>query len=67
MGAETPFPLQQSTIPAAIEGRHVLGRGKTGSGKTIAFSVPVISKLVAAGSQPRKPGKPPALILAPTR
>ena len=67
MGAETPFPIQQSTIPAAIEGRHVLGRGKTGSGKTIAFSVPVISKLVAAGSQPRKPGKPRALILAPTR
>ena len=67
MGAENPFPIQQSTIPAAIEGRDVLGRGKTGSGKTIAFSVPVISKLVAAGSQPRKPGKPRALILAPTR
>jgi superfamily II DNA/RNA helicase len=67
MGAETPFPIQQSTIPAALEGRDVLGRGKTGSGKTIAFSVPIISKLVAAGSQPRKPNKPRALILAPTR
>jgi superfamily II DNA/RNA helicase len=67
MGAETPFPIQQSTIPAALEGRDVLGRGKTGSGKTIAFSVPIISKLVAAGSQPRKPNRPRALILAPTR
>jgi superfamily II DNA/RNA helicase len=67
MGADSPFPIQQSTIPAALEGRDVLGRGKTGSGKTIAFSVPIISKMVAAGSQPRKPNKPRALILAPTR
>jgi len=67
MGAESPFPIQAATIPAAIEGKDVLGRGKTGSGKTIAFSVPIISKLVAAGSQPRKPNKPRALILAPTR
>ena len=67
LGAETPFPIQQSTIPAGLEGRDVLGRGKTGSGKTIAFAVPIISKLVAAGSQPRKPNKPRALILAPTR
>ena len=67
MGAETPFPIQASTIPAAISGRDVLGRGKTGSGKTIAFTVPLVTKLVAAGSVPRKPGKPRALILAPTR
>ena len=67
MGAENPFPIQQATIPVAISGRDVLGRGKTGSGKTIAFSVPLISKLVAAGSVPRKPNKPRALILAPTR
>jgi superfamily II DNA/RNA helicase len=67
LGAETPFPIQQSTIPAALEGRDVLGRGKTGSGKTIAFAVPIISKMVAAGSVPRKPNKPRALVLAPTR
>lgn len=67
MGAETPFPIQASTIPAAMTGRDVLGRGKTGSGKTIAFTVPLVMKLVAAGSVPRKPGKPRALILAPTR
>jgi len=67
MGAITPFPIQQATIPAAISGRDVLGRGKTGSGKTIAFSVPLITKLVAGGSQPRKPNRPRALVLAPTR
>lgn len=67
MGAQTPFPIQMATIPAGLQGRDVLGRGKTGSGKTIAFSIPVISKLVQAGSQPRKPNKPRALVLAPTR
>lgn len=67
MGAEVPFPIQKATIPAAMQGRDVLGRGKTGSGKTIAFGIPVISKLVAGGSQPRKANKPRALILAPTR
>lgn len=67
MGAETPFPIQAATIPSALEGQDVLGRGKTGSGKTIAFSVPLVSKLIAAGSRPREAGKPRALILAPTR
>jgi superfamily II DNA/RNA helicase len=67
MGAETPFPIQAATIPAAISGSDVLGRGKTGSGKTIAFTVPIVTKLVAGGSVPRKPNKPRALILAPTR
>ena len=67
MGAEKPFPIQAATIPAAITGRDVLGRGKTGSGKTIAFTVPMITKLVAAGSVPRQAHKPRALVLAPTR
>jgi superfamily II DNA/RNA helicase len=67
MGAESPFPIQAATIPSALEGQDVLGRGKTGSGKTIAFSVPLVSKLIQAGSRPRNPGKPRALILAPTR
>ena len=67
MGVTAPFPIQAATIPAAIGGMDVLGRGKTGSGKTVAFTVPVITKLIAAGSVPRKPGKPRALILAPTR
>ena len=67
MGAENPFPIQQATIPVAITGRDVLGRGKTGSGKTIAFSIPIVTKLANGGSQPRKPNRPRALVLAPTR
>ena len=67
MGAVTPFPIQSATIPAAMEGRHVLGRGKTGSGKTIAFGVPLVAFLAKAGNQPRSPYKPKALVLAPTR
>ena len=67
MGAVTPFPIQAATIPAALEGRDILGRGKTGSGKTVAFAVPVVTKLVNGGSQQRKPGQARALILAPTR
>ncbi len=67
MGAITPFPIQAATIPSALAGQDVLGRGKTGSGKTIAFAVPLVEKLIAAGSRPRDPGKPRALIIAPTR
>ena len=67
MGAEKPFPIQAATIPAAMTGVDVLGRGKTGSGKTVSFTVPMVQKLIKAGSVPRKPGKPRALILAPTR
>ena len=67
MGAATPFPIQAATIPAAMAGHHVLGRGKTGSGKTMAFGVPLVAFLAAAGNQPRKAFKPKALVLAPTR
>ena len=67
MGAAAPFPIQAATIPAAMTGSHVLGRGKTGSGKTIAFGVPLVAFLAQAGNQPRNPGKPKALVLAPTR
>lgn len=67
LGAAAPFPIQAATIPAAMQGRHVLGRGKTGSGKTIAFGVPLVAKLSAQGSVPRKPNKPRAVVLAPTR
>lgn len=67
MGATAPFPIQAATIPSAIAGRDVLGRGKTGSGKTVAFSAPIVTKLLAGGSVQRKPGQARALILAPTR
>ncbi|MBK4348529.1 DEAD/DEAH box helicase [Lacisediminihabitans changchengi] len=69
MGAETPFPIQAATIPDVLSGKDVLGRGKTGSGKTIAFGAPLVERLMEnEGGKNRKPGrKPRALILAPTR
>ncbi|MGX5681540.1 DEAD/DEAH box helicase [Schumannella luteola] len=69
MGAEAPFPIQAATIPVVLTGRDVLGRGKTGSGKTIAFGAPVVERLMENnGGKDRKMGRAPrALILAPTR
>jgi superfamily II DNA/RNA helicase len=69
MGAAAPFPIQAATIPDVLAGRDVLGRGKTGSGKTIAFGAPLVEKLMENnGAKDRKMArKPRALILAPTR
>jgi superfamily II DNA/RNA helicase len=63
-GIEFPFPIQEATLPEAINGRDVLGRGQTGSGKTLAFGLTVLTRL--AFEKPH-PGAPYALILAPTR
>ncbi|MFF9565258.1 DEAD/DEAH box helicase [Leifsonia sp. NPDC014704] len=67
-GKTTPFPIQADTLPDALAGKDVLGRGKTGSGKTIAFALPLVARLgtVLAGGR-RRPGRPLALVLAPTR
>ena len=71
LGADSPFPIQAATIPSVLEGRDVLGRGRTGSGKTIAFGAPLVERLLQAqkgSTERRKPGRAPrALILAPTR
>ena len=60
----TPSPIQQAVIPAALEGRNVLGRARTGSGKTLAFGLPVLARLAGGTSRPKAPR---ALILLPTR
>ena len=65
-GIATPTPIQAATLPDSLAGRDVLGRGRTGSGKTIAFLLPLLSRLSATRSA-RRPGRPRALILAPTR
>ncbi|WP_326496489.1 DEAD/DEAH box helicase [Curtobacterium sp. 260] len=69
MGATAPFPIQAATIPDVLSGKDVLGRGRTGSGKTIAFGAPLVEKLMEhGGGTKRKMGRAPrALILAPTR
>ena len=66
VGISTPFPIQAGTLPDSLRGRDVLGRGRTGSGKTYAFLLAVAARLAQSGSK-RSPGRPRGLILAPTR
>lgn len=67
-GIETPFPIQVKTLPDTLAGRDVLGRGRTGSGKTIAFAIPLVARLAEREAKHfRKPGRPMGLVLAPTR
>lgn len=69
LGARHPFPIQAATIPPILEGRDVLGRGRTGSGKTIAFGAPLVEAVLRsqAGIRREEGRAPRALILAPTR
>ncbi|MEX2465681.1 MAG: DEAD/DEAH box helicase [Gemmatimonadota bacterium] len=62
LGFTTPTPVQSETIPYALEGRDLLACAATGSGKTAAFLLPILHKLIA---QPR--GTTRALVMAPTR
>ncbi|MCB1182322.1 DEAD/DEAH box helicase [bacterium] len=61
-GFDTPRPIQDETIPAGLAGRDVLGLAQTGTGKTAAFTLPLLHRLLE-----RRSGGPRALILAPTR
>ena len=62
VGYTTPTPIQEETIPAILEGRDLLGLAQTGTGKTAAFVLPILQRLIAG---PR--GKLRALIVSPTR
>ena len=61
IGYESPSPIQAATIPAMLEGRDVLGQAQTGTGKTGAFALPVLSNIDLSAH------KPQVLVLAPTR
>ena len=52
-GITAPFPVQAATLPDALAGRDILGRAQTGSGKTLGFSLPLVSRL-AGGSTLRE-------------
>nr|WP_289110618.1 DEAD/DEAH box helicase [uncultured Halomonas sp.] len=60
-GYETPSPIQAQTIPALLEGRDMLGQAQTGTGKTAAFALPLLSRLDMQRREPQ------VLVLAPTR
>ncbi|MGP4087166.1 DEAD/DEAH box helicase [Streptomyces sp. KR55] len=63
-GVTTPFPIQAATIPDALAGKDILGRGRTGSGKTLSFGLPTLATLAGGRTEKRKPR---AVILTPTR
>lgn len=65
-GITDPTPIQKATLPDSLAGRDVLGRGRTGSGKTYAFLLPLVARLAKAPDSAKR-GAPRALILAPTR
>ncbi len=60
-----PTPIQAATLPDSLAGRDVLGRGRTGSGKTFAFLLPLVARLT--GGTPAASSRPRALVLVPTR
>jgi len=61
VGYETPTPIQAQTIPLLLEGRDVVGQAQTGTGKTAAFALPLLSRLELNRKSPQ------VLVLAPTR
>ncbi len=65
-GLTEPKPIQVMAIPQHLAGRDILGVAQTGSGKTAAFALPILSKIIALGTR-RKPRTARAVVLAPTR
>ena len=63
-GVETLFPIQQAVLEPALSGQDVVGRARTGTGKTLAFSLPIVERLLTDGSRSRNPK---CIVLAPTR
>ncbi|MBG7602674.1 MAG: DEAD/DEAH box helicase [Gammaproteobacteria bacterium] len=61
VGYETPSPVQAATIPVLLEGSDIVGQAQTGSGKTAAFALPMLSRIDLKKTQPQ------VLVLAPTR
>lgn len=61
MGFEHPSPIQEETIPVALDGNNIIARAKNGTGKTASYSIPIIEKIETARNQIQ------ALVLVPTR
>ena len=71
VGIVTPFAIQEMTLSVALMGTDLIGQARTGTGKTLAFGIPVLQRAVASHDPDYEelvaPGKPQALIVAPTR
>jgi superfamily II DNA/RNA helicase len=62
-GIEAPFPIQSLTIPLAIKHHDLIGQARTGTGKTLAFTIPILTRVTPGQAD----GKPQALVVVPTR
>src|SRR3954451_459819 len=67
VGYETPSAIQSATIPLLLEGRDVVGLAQTGTGKTAAFALPILSRLAELADLNGPARTPQILVLAPTR
>jgi superfamily II DNA/RNA helicase len=63
-GIDVPFPIQTAVLPDALSGADILGRGRTGSGKTLGFCIPLVARLTGGHTSA---GRPRGLVLVPTR
>ena len=63
-GIDAPFPIQAAVLPDALSGADILGRGRTGSGKTLGFCIPLVARLAGGHTSA---GRPRGLVLVPTR
>ena len=63
-GIDAPFPIQAAVLPDALAGADILGRGRTGSGKTLGFCIPLVARLDGGHTSA---GRPRGLVLVPTR
>lgn len=67
LGYETPSPIQAETIPLLLEGRDVVGLAQTGTGKTAAFALPALARVLESAESEGPAKTPRVLVLAPTR
>ncbi|CAI9089893.1 OLC1v1024544C1 [Oldenlandia corymbosa var. corymbosa] len=61
------FPIQRAVLEPAMKGRDMIGRAKTGTGKTLAFGIPILDKIIRFNAKHGRGRNPLALVLAPTR
>ncbi|MGH8939278.1 MAG: DEAD/DEAH box helicase, partial [Actinomycetes bacterium] len=71
VGITHPFPIQSLTLPVALHGHDIIGQAKTGTGKTLGFTIPLLQEVTAPSDDGfadlAAPGKPQALVVVPTR
>jgi superfamily II DNA/RNA helicase len=66
-GITTTFPIQALTLPLAIDGQDIIGQARTGTGKTLAFGVPLLHRIATTFAADRTAKRPSALVVVPTR